>query len=90
MLNDGDNGEFTTYLIWDEVHVEWTWCEGDDWECDGFFDIFVSKDGIDITYDLPKMHFQWIEQEVKEIAGYMPPSRQRVAQAINGYLNKTF
>ena len=41
-------------------------------------------------YDLPKLHFQWIEQEVKEYAGYEPPSRQRVGRAINAHFNKTF
>jgi len=90
MLDDGDEGEFITYLIWDEVTVKWAWFEGDDWETDGYFDIFVYKDGLDITYDIPKLHFKWIEEEVKEQAGYEPPSHQRVANAINGYFNKTF
>jgi hypothetical protein len=90
MLTDGDEGEFTTFLIWDEVTVKWAWFEGEDHEMDGYFDIFVYKDGLDITYDIPKLNFKWIEQEVKEYAGYEPPSRQRVASVINGYFNKTF
>jgi hypothetical protein len=90
MLTDGDEGEFITYLIWDEVTVKWAWFEGEDHEMDGYFDIFVYKDGLDITYDIPKLHFQWIEEEVKKQAGYEPPSRQRVSSAINGYFNKTF
>jgi hypothetical protein len=90
MLTDGDEGEFTTFLIWDEVTVKWSWSEGDDWDMDGYFDIFVFKDGVDVTYDIPKLHYQWIEQEVKEYAGYEPPSRQRVAFVINGLANNIF
>ena len=30
------------------------------------------------------------EKEVKEYAGYEPPSYQRVARAINAHFNKTF
>ena len=89
-MQDGDTGKFITYLIWDEVSVDWTWYEGDDWDIDGYFDIYVYKDGINVTYDIPKKHLQWIEEEVKEYSGYMPPTRQRVASAINGYFNKTF
>lgn len=85
-----DHGTFTTHIKGDEYQVQWSWYEGDDWDADGFFDIFVSKDGIDVTYDISKLYFQWIEQEVKEESGYTPPSRQRVARAINGYFNKTF
>jgi hypothetical protein len=90
MLNDGDEGEFITYIIWDEVTVQWSWIEPEDYEMDGCFDIFVFKDGLDITYDIPKLHFKWIEAEVKEYAGYEPPSHQRVASVINSYFNKTF
>jgi hypothetical protein len=90
MLSDGDEGEFVTHILFDEVTVKWSWSEGEDWEADGYFDIFVYKDGLDITYDIPKRNFKWIEQEVKEYAGYEPPSHQRVASVINGYLNKTF
>jgi hypothetical protein len=90
MLNDGNEGEFITYIIWDEVTVQWSWVEPEDYEMDGYFDIFVFKDGLDITYDIPKLHFKWIEKEVKEYAGYEPPSHQCVASVINGYFNKTF
>ena len=90
MLNDGDEGEFITYIIWDEVTVQWSWVEPEDYEMDGYFDIFVFKDGLDITYDIPKLHYKWIEKEVKEYAGYEPPNHQRVASVINGYFNKTF
>jgi hypothetical protein len=89
-MQDGDTGKFTTYLIWDEVTVNWTWCEGEDWDADGYFDIFVFKDGIDVTYDIPKMHFKWLEEEVKEFAGYEPPSRQQIARSINAHFNKSF
>jgi hypothetical protein len=89
-MQDGDTGKFITYLIWDEVTVDWTWYEGDDWDIDGYFDIYVYKDGINVTYDIPKKHLQWIEEEVKEYSGYMPPTRQRIASAINGHFNKTF
>jgi hypothetical protein len=90
MLNDGDEGEFITYIIWDEVTVQWSWIEPEDYEMDGCFDIFVFKDGLDITYDIPKLHFKWIEAEVKKYAGYEPPSHQRVASVINSHFNKTF
>jgi hypothetical protein len=90
MLTDGDEGEFITFLIWDEVTVKWAWFEGEDHEMDGYFDIFVYKDGVDITYDIPKLNFKWIEEEVKKQAGYEPPSRHHVASVINGYFNKTF
>lgn len=90
MLDDGNEGEFITYLIWDEVTVKWSWFEGDDWETDGYFDIFVFKNGLDITYDIPKFNFKWIEEEVKKQAGYELPSRHHVASVINGYFNKTF
>ena len=90
MLDDGDEGEFITYLIWDEVTVKWSWSEGDDWETDGYFDIFVYKDGLDVTYDIPKMHFQWIEAQVKEYAGYEPPSVARVKYVMNGLANNIF
>jgi hypothetical protein len=89
-MYDEEEGEFTTFLIWDEVTVKWTWYEDEDCYADGHFDIFVFKDGVDITYDLPKLHYQWIEEEVKEYAGYEPPSRQRVGRAINAHFNKTF
>jgi hypothetical protein len=36
------------------------------------------------------MQFKWIEEEVKEQAGYEPPSRHHVASVLNGYFNKTF
>jgi len=64
MLTDGDEGEFTTFLIWDEVTVKWAWFEGEDHEMDGYFDIFVYKDGLDITYDIPKMQFKWMLQNL--------------------------
>ena len=89
-MQDGETGAFITFLIWDEITVRWEWCEGDDWDADGFFDIFVYRDGINITYDIPKYQFKWIEQEVKEHAGYQAPSPQRVSQAINAHFNKTF
>jgi len=89
-MYDEEEGEFTTFLIWDEVTVKWTWYEDEDCHADGHFDIFVFKDGVDITYDLPKLHYQWIEEEVKEYAGYEPPSRQRVSRAINAHFNKSF
>ena len=65
MLDDGDDGEFVTHVIWDEVTVKWSWSEPEDYEMDGYFDIFVFKDGLDITYDIPKLQFKWIEAEVK-------------------------
>ena len=90
MLDDGDEGEFITYVIWDEVTVKWSWFEPEDYEMDGYFDIFVFKDGLDITYDIPKLQFKWIEEEVKKYAGYEPPSHQRVASVINGLANNSF
>jgi hypothetical protein len=89
-MYDGEKGEFITFLIWDEVTVKWTWCAGDDWEVDGYFDIFVYKDGLDVTYDIPKRHFQWIEAQVKEYAGYEPPSAARVKYVMNGLANNIF
>ncbi len=90
MLDDGDEGEFITYVIWDEVTVKWSWSEPEDYEIDGYFDIFVFKDGLDITYDISKLHYKWIEAEVKKYAGYEPPSHQRVASVINSLANNSF
>jgi hypothetical protein len=84
-MQDGETGEFTTYLIWDEITVNWTWYDGDDWDVDGHFDVYVYKDGVDITYDIPKLQFQWIEQEVKERAGYTPPSKAQVYKSIAAF-----
>lgn len=84
-MTDGETGTFTTFLVWDEVTVEWTWFDGEDWEADGFFDIFVYRDGQDITYDIPKTHFKWIEDEVKELTGYQPPTYAKIQQAISVY-----
>ena len=89
-MEDGETGSFTTFLIWDEVTVRWEWYDDEDLSADGFFDIFVYRDGINITHDIPKYQFQWIEQEVKEYAGYEPPSRQRVSHALNAHFNKTY
>lgn len=89
-MEDGDTGEFTTFLIWDEVTVKWTWYAGEDWDANGYFDIFVYQDNVNITYDIPKMHFKWLEEEVKEFAGYEPPSRQHIARSINAHFNKSF
>lgn len=90
MLNDGDEGEFITHFIWDEVTVKWSWSAPEDYEVDGYFDIFVFKDGLDITYDIPKLQFKWIEAEVKKYAGYEPPSHKRVASIINRLANNSF
>jgi hypothetical protein len=84
-MEDGDTGEFTTYLLWDEVTVNWTWYDGDDWDADGHFDIYVYQDGVDITYDISKLQFQWLEQEVKERAGYTPPSKAQVYKSIAAF-----
>ena len=84
-MQDGDTGEFTTYLLWDEVTVKWTWYEGDDWDADGYFDIFVYQDAVNITYDIPKQHFEWIETEVKEYAGYTTPTKAQVFKSIAAY-----
>ena len=84
-MQDGETGTFTTFLVWDEVTVEWTWFDGEDWEAEGFFDIFVYRDGQDITYDIPKTHFKWIEDEVKELTGYQPPTHAKIQQAISVY-----
>jgi hypothetical protein len=41
-MYDGEEGEFAIWIdSVGEVNVQWTWCEGDDWECDGEFDVFV-------------------------------------------------
>jgi len=91
MLHDGEEGEFCEFIdSIGEVRVCWTWCEGDDWDADGYFDVFVFEGKNDITYDIPKAELNWLEKQVPIYAGYEPPSRQRVARAINGYLNKTF
>lgn len=89
MLNDGDTGEFTTWLVWDEVTVKWTWYEGDDWEADGYFDFYVYQDGVDVTYDISKDRYNWILAEIKERAGYEAPTHQ-VSRSINAHFNKTF
>lgn len=91
MLHDGEEGRFSEYIDWiGEVTVHWIWCEGDDWEADGYFDFFVFDAGIDITYDISATEYKWLEKQIPTYAGYEPPSRQRVSQAVNGYFNKSF
>ena len=90
-MYDGEEGEFYEYIdSVGEVTVQWIWCEGDDWECDGEFDVFVFQGKNDITYDIPRAELNWLEKQVPIYAGYELPSRQRVAWAINGHFNKTF
>lgn len=91
MLNDGDQGTFEEYLNnYGEVKVEWTWYDGDDWEMDGHFDVFISCGDLDITYDIPKESFNYIYRCVKERAGYESPPNARVWSAYLGLVNKTF
>ena len=91
MYHDGEEGEFCEWIdSVGEVTVCWIWCEGDDWDCDGEFDVFVFQGKNDITYDIPKAELNWLEKQVPIYAGYEPPSRQRVDRAINGHFNKTF
>ena len=91
MLNDGDQGTFEEYLNnYGEVKVEWTWYDGDDWEMDGHFDVFISCGDLDITYDIPKESFNYIYRCVKERAGYELPPSARVWSAYLGLVNKTF
>lgn len=91
MYHDGEEGEFCEWIdSVGEVTVQWTWCAGDDWELDGFFDIFVFQGKNEITYDIPKDELVWLEEQVPLYAGYEPPSRQRVSQVINAHFNKSF
>jgi len=90
-MYDGEEGEFSEWIdSVGEVTVQWTWCEGDDWECDGEFDVFVFQGETDITYDIPKAELNWLEKQVPIYAGYEPPSHHRVNRAINAHFNKTF
>jgi hypothetical protein len=91
MLNDGEQGIFEEYLNnYGEVTVNWTWYDGDDWEMDGHFDVFISCGDLDITYDIPKESFNYIYRCVKERAGYESPSIKRVGFVINGLANNIF
>ena len=90
-MYDSEIGEFCEWIdSAGEVTVCWTWCEGDDWDTDGYFDVFVFRGKADITYDIPKDELVWLEKQVPIYAGYEPPSRQRVSWAINAHFNKTF
>jgi hypothetical protein len=90
-MYDGEEGEFSEWIdSVGEVTVQWTWCEGEDWECDGEFDVFVFQGKTDITYDIPKTELNWLEKQVPIYAGYEQPSHHRVSQAINAHFNKTF
>ena len=91
MYHDGEEGEFCEWIdSVGEVTVQWTWCEGEDWEMHGFFDVFVFQGKNEITYDISKDELKWIEEQVPMYAGYEPRSQQRVGQVINAYYNKTF
>jgi hypothetical protein len=54
-----ETGSFEEYLNRiGEVNVEWFWCEGDDWELSGEFDLVVTQGDIEVTNDLNKSRIQ--------------------------------
>jgi hypothetical protein len=75
MLNDGEQGIFEEYLDnYGEVKVEWIWCEGDDWEFDGYFDVFISCGELDITTTFPKQHLITSTNASKNAQGMNHPA----------------
>ena len=52
-----------------EVDVEYEYIEPDDWESTGDWDLIVTLDGQEITYDLTKAEYNYLLQCVKEVEG---------------------
>lgn len=90
-MEDGETGIFEEYLNrLGNVMVSWTWWDGDDWDADGYYDLTVKQDNIEITNDLTKAEYNYLLQCTKEHSQYEPPSFQRVGKSINAHFNKTF
>jgi hypothetical protein len=85
-----ETGDFEEYLNrFGEVNVEWYWCDGDDWDLDGEFDLVVTQGEIDITYELTKAEYRYLLQCTKERTEYEPDNK-RVAQVYSSLLNNHF
>jgi hypothetical protein len=52
-----------------EVDVEYEFIEPDDWESTGDWDMTVTFEGQEITYDLTKAEYNYLLECVKEIEG---------------------
>ena len=89
-MQDDETGAFEEYIKrFGEVNVEWTWCEGDDWEFSGFFDLIVTHDGAEITNDLTKAEYNYLLECTKEFTEYEPDTK-RSARVYNLLLNNHF
>jgi len=85
-----ETGTFEEYLNrFGEVNVEWTWCEGDDWELSGFFDLVVMQGNIEITNDLTKAEYNYLLQCTKEHTDYQVDT-QRSTRVYSLILNNHF
>jgi hypothetical protein len=71
------------------VDVEWYWCEGDDWELSGYFDLTVTYEGLDVTNDLTKAEYNYLLQCTKEHTDY-EPDHKRAARVYSSLLNNHF
>ena len=89
-MHDGDTGTFTEWLeSVGEVQVSWTWYAPEDYEFEGYFDIFVSQGDLDVTYDISKAELKWLESETKTHAGYQPDLK-RAKLIINRLANLSY
>ena len=52
-----------------EVNVAYVYIEPDDWESTGDWDLMVTLDGQEITYDLTKAEYNYLLQCVIEVEG---------------------
>jgi hypothetical protein len=85
-----ETGTFEEYLNrFGEVNVEWTWCEGDDWDLNGFFDLTVTHESAEITNDLTKAEYNYLLQCTKENTNYEPDTK-RSARVYGLLLNNHF
>jgi hypothetical protein len=85
-----ETGTFEEYLNRiGEVNVEWIWCEGDDWDLSGEFDLVVTQGDIEVTNDLTKAEYNYLLQCTKEHTDYEPDTK-RAARVYSSLLNNNF
>ena len=85
-----ETGTFEEYLNRiGEVCVEWFWCEGDDWDLSGEFDLVVTQGDIEVTNDLTKAEYNYLLQCTKEHTDYKPDTK-RAARVYSSLLNNHF
>lgn len=85
-----ETGTFEEYLNRiGEVNVEWIWCEADDWDLSGEFDLVVTQGDIEVTNNLTKAEYNYLLQCTKEHTDYEPDTK-RAARVYSSLLNNHF